>query len=99
MSVSIQYLAEKRKRENNSKILNSFAYPEEKLVLQIVLDLSEKKRHITAHDIIENMRKKHGKHLISSEKVLNILSVLNQYGLIHRMLVSVENTPVAVWKA
>jgi len=36
---------------------------------------------------------------MSFEKVLNTLGILEEYGLIRRKIVSVENAPVLIWRA
>ena len=98
-SVGVQYLGEKRKIANNREIFSNFASPEEKLVLQALIDLAKEKKHIKTWDILENIRKKHGGHSMSFEKVLNTLGILEEYGLIRRKIVSVENAPVLIWRA
>jgi hypothetical protein len=98
VTLTTQYVSEKRKVSNNSKLFNNFASNEEKLVLQSVQDLAEEKQHITTSDIFENVRKKRGGRSMSFKKVSNALNVLEEYGLIDKTVVSVGNTPVLVWK-
>ena len=98
VTVTTQYLNEKRKASNNLKLFNNFASPKEKLVLQTVLDLAEEKKNMKTSDILENVRKKRGGRSMSFKKVLNTLNVLDEYGLIRSTVVSVGNTPVLVWK-
>ena len=98
VTVTTQYFSEKRKASNNLKLFNNFASPKEKLVLQTVIDLAEEKQHITTDDILKNVRKKRGCRSMSFTKVLDALNVLDEYGLIHKTVVSVGNSPVLVWK-
>ena len=98
ITITTEYFSEQRKASNNLKLFNNFASPKEKLVLQTVRELAEEKKHIKTCDILANVRKKHGGRSLSFKKVLSTLNVLDEYGLIHRTLVSVENTPVLVWK-
>jgi hypothetical protein len=98
VTVTTQYLSEKRKTSNNMKLFNNFASPKEKLVLQTVLDLVKEKKNMKTRDIVENVRKKRGGRSMSFKKILNTLNVLEEYGLIRRTVVSVGNTPVLVWK-
>jgi len=97
VTVTTQYFNEKRRASNNLKLFNNFASPEEKLVLQTVLDLAKENKNVKTNDILEAARKNHGRRSMSSKKVLNTLNVLAEYGLIHRTVISVENTPVLVW--
>jgi len=98
VTVTTQYFSEKRKASNNLKLFNNFASPKEKLVLQTVIDLAEEKQHITTDDILKNVRKQRGCRSMSFKKVLDALNVLDEYGLIHKTVVSVGNSPVLVWK-
>ncbi len=98
VTITTQYFSERRKASNNLKLFNNFASPEEKLVLQTVRDLAAEKKHIQTSDILENVRKKQGGRLLSFKKVLSALDVLDEYGLIRRTVVSVENMPLLVWK-
>jgi hypothetical protein len=82
VTITTQYLSERRKASNNLKLFNNFASPEEKLVLQTVLDLAEEKKNIKKRDILENVHKKQGGRSISFKKVLNTLGILDEYGLI-----------------
>ena len=98
VTVTTQYFSERRRTANNLKLFNNFASPEEKLVLQTVLDLAKEKKHMQTSDILKNVRKKRGGRSMSFKKVLNALNVLDENGLIRRTVVSVGNSPVLVWK-
>jgi hypothetical protein len=98
VTITTQYISEKRRISTNLKLFNNFASPKERLVFQTLLDLSKEKDVITTTDIVENVRKRRGGRSISFKKVLNALNVLDEYSLIHRKVVSVENSPLLVWK-
>jgi hypothetical protein len=98
VTVTTNYLSEQRKRSNNLKLFNNFASSQEKRVLQTALDLDKETKHMTTSDILENVRKKRGGRSMSFKKVLKTLNVLDEYGLIHRTIVSIGNTPVVVWR-
>jgi exosortase len=98
VTVTTQYFSEKRRASNNLKLFNNFASPEEKLVLQSVHESVAEKKHVQTSDILENVRKKEGGRSMNFEKVLNTLNVLDEYGLVRRAVVSVENVPLLVWK-
>jgi exosortase len=98
VTVTTRYVSEQRKSSNNLKLFNNFASPKEKLVLQAVLNLVEKKKHIVTRDILENVRKKRGGRSMSFKKVMNILNILEGHRLIHRAVVIVGNTPLLAWK-
>jgi hypothetical protein len=80
------------------KLFSNFASPEEKLVLQTMLDLAKGKNHIKTSDILENVKKSVGRS-VSSKKVLNISNTLEEHSAIRRAVISVGNVPVPVWKA
>ena len=98
VTVTTNYLSEQRKRSNNLKLFNNFASPQEKRILQTILDLNKENKHITTKDILENVRKKPDGRSMSYKKVLNALNVLDEYDLIHRTIVSIGNTPLVVWR-
>jgi exosortase len=97
-TITTHYFSEQRKMSNNLKLFNNFASSEDKLVFQTVRELAEEKNHMKTCDILESVRKKSGGRSMSFKKVLNILDVLDEYGLIHRKVISVGNSPVLVWK-
>ena len=94
---TVQHSNEWRKRTNNLKIFNNFASANEKLVLQTVSDLTKEKKALKTSEI-SAVLKKTGKP-IKSEKLLNILSRLEEYGLVKKDIVSAKNRPRLVWKA
>jgi len=77
---------------------NNFASPEEKLVLQTMRDLAAEKKHVQTSEIFENVRKKQGAGSMNFQKVLHTLNVLNEYDLVRRTVILVENMPLLVWK-
>lgn len=92
-----EYSNEWRKKTDNQKIFNKFASAEEKLVLQTILDLAEEKKKMETRDIRVAIKRRAGKSM-KLEKLLNILSHLEEYGFIKRDIVSVESRPRLVWK-
>jgi len=98
VTITTQHFTEQRRTSNNLKLFNNFASPEEKLVLQTVLDLAKEKAHIKTSDILENLKKRIGRSM-SSKKALSILNTLEEHGLIRRTVISIGNSPVLVWKA
>lgn len=92
-----QYFTEQRKTANNLKIFNNFASPQEKTVLQTVLELAKEKKSIETADIIENLQKQTNEPS-KYEQVLATLNTLEEHGLIKRSIVSVGNAPRLVWK-
>jgi exosortase len=97
ITITTHYFSEQRKASNNSKLFNNFASPKEKRLLQTISELAKKKKNITTNDILEK-RPKRGRGAISTKQVLHILNVLDEYGLIKRKLVYIENNPVLVWR-
>jgi exosortase len=97
VTITTQYFSERRKTSNNLKLFNNFASPKEKLVLQTIIELAKKKNNLTTSEILEKVPKR-GRRSVSTKQVLHILNILDEYGLIQRTLVSVDNNPVLVWK-
>jgi len=97
VTITAQYFSERRKASNNLKIFNNYASPKERLILQTLTELAKKKNHIKTSDILETV-KKQNRRSVSSKQVLSILNILEKHGLIRRTVVSIENTPVLVWK-
>jgi len=93
-----QYTSEWRKRTNNLKIFNNFASSEDKLVLQVVVELSEKSKTITTRDINVVIKGKIGK-FVKLEGLVKRLDLLQGYGFIKRDVVSVNDKPVLAWKS
>jgi hypothetical protein len=98
VTITTQYFTEQRRTSNNLKLFNNFASPEEKFVLQTIIDLAKEKNHVKTSDVLENLKKRVGRSM-SSKKALSILNILEEHGLIRRTVVSVGNSPVLVWKA
>jgi len=98
VTITTQHFSERRKTSNNLKLFNNFASPEEKLVLQTVLDLAKEKNYVKTSDLVENLKKRVGRSM-GSKKVLSILNTLEEHGLIRRTVISVGNSPLLVWKA
>jgi hypothetical protein len=99
VTLTTQYISEKRKASNNLKLFSNFASAEEKLVLQTMHDLADEKNNITTNDVLEKLRAKGGKRSkMSFKKLLGILNVLAEYGLIRRAVISTGNSPVLVWE-
>jgi exosortase/archaeosortase family protein len=92
-----EYSNEWRKKTDNQKIFNKFASAEEKLILQTILDLAEEKKRMETRDIRVAIKRRTGKSM-NFEKLLNILSHLEEYRFIKRDIVSVESRPRLVWK-
>lgn len=92
-----QRSTESRKRSNNLKIFNNTATPEEKLMLQTILDLTEEKKAFTTKEIAAALSRKTGKP-VNLDKLLENLNQLESYGFIDKDVVSRGNQPVQVWK-
>lgn len=91
-----QYVAQKRIVTNNLKIFSNFASYKEKTVLDAVRELAKKKKFMRTSDIVENVRKRTGKQ-VSVKRVWGILNILQEHGLVRKVVVSVDNTPRLVW--
>jgi len=91
-----QYVAQKRIVCNNLKIFTNFASYKEKTVLDAVGELAKKKKFMRTCDIVEDVRKRTGKQ-VSVRRVWGILNVLQEHGLVRKVVVSVDNSPRLVW--
>ena len=87
-----------RKKTNNQKIFNSFASPNEKLILQTLLELAQKKKTMETREINAAI-KKNQKKPMNYTKLLETLNNLEEYGFIKKDIVSMKNRPRLIWKA
>jgi len=87
-----------RKKTNNQKIFNSFASPNEKLILQTLLELAQKKKTMETREINAAI-KKNQKKPMNHTKLLETLNNLEEYGFIKKDIVSIKNRPRLIWKA
>jgi len=92
-----QYLNELRKKSNNLAIFNKFAPAEEKLVLQTILDLAKENKMMETNDIYAALKGSKGKS-IKFDELFDALTRLEEYGIIKRDIVSVQNNPKLIWK-
>jgi len=92
-----QYLNELRKKSNNLEIFNKFAPAKEKLILQTILDLAEEKKKMETKDIYAALKTRKGKS-VKFDDLFNILTRLEEYGIIKRDIMSVKNSPKLIWK-
>ncbi|MEM2820599.1 MAG: exosortase/archaeosortase family protein [Candidatus Bathyarchaeia archaeon] len=93
----MEHTSEWRKRTNNTKLFNRFAHPNDKLILQAITELSEKKNAITARDINLAIEEKAGRFM-KIKALMARLNNLEKYGFIKRDLAVVNDKPVLVWK-
>ena len=92
-----QYINEKRKKSNNLKIFENFATLDEKLVLQTIQKLGRETKAITL-EAVQLALKKATDNTMKSEKVINILNNLENYGIIKKDIINVQNNPKLIWK-
>ena len=92
-----QYVNELRRRSNNLKIFNRFAPEEEKSILQTVLDLAKEKKMMEATEINAAIKRRINKS-VKSDKLLNMLTHLEEYGFIRKNIALVKNRPRLVWE-
>lgn len=85
-----------QKKTNNQKIFNNFASPEEKLVLQTIQKLSKETK--ATNQTIYAALQKTTNNTIKPEKILTILSDLENYGLIKKDISKIQNQPKLIWK-
>ncbi|TET65753.1 exosortase/archaeosortase family protein, partial [Candidatus Bathyarchaeota archaeon] len=87
-----------RKKTNNQKIFNSFASPNEKLILQTLLELAQKKKTMETREINAAINKNQKKSM-NYTKLLETLNNLEEYGFIKKDIISMKNRPRLIWKA
>ncbi|MEM2561768.1 MAG: exosortase/archaeosortase family protein, partial [Candidatus Bathyarchaeia archaeon] len=75
----MEHTSEWRKRSNNIKLFNRFAHPNDKLILQAITELSEKKNVITARDINLAIKEKAGRFM-KIKALMARLNNLEKYG-------------------
>jgi len=92
-----QYSNDWRKRTNNLKVFNNFAPPEERLILQTILDLGKEKKVMDTKDIAVAIKTR-TKKAVKFDELFDVLTRLEEYGFIKRDIASVKNRPRLVWK-
>jgi len=94
----MEHISSWRKRVNNIKVFNRSAHPNDKLLLQIVSDLSKDKRVITARDINLAIKRKIGRFM-KIKALVSRLSNLEKYGFIKKDVAIINDRPVLIWKS
>jgi hypothetical protein len=92
-----QFLAQQRKAANNLRIFNSFASQKEKIMLRTVREQLKERKYLRTSDIIEGVQKSRSKP-VNPRSVLQVLAALEKNGFIKRTIVSIDNSPLQVWK-
>ena len=92
-----QHTSERMKENNNRKIFDSFASENEKLTLQIIQELAEENKKIETRDIRRALEEKTGEP-VKLEELARRLNNLEDYRLIRKDIVSVDNQPKMIWK-
>ncbi|MFX1402836.1 MAG: exosortase/archaeosortase family protein [Promethearchaeota archaeon] len=90
-------LNEQRRKTGNLKIFRTSAPPQERLMLQSILDLAKKKGEMETREILDAV-KENVKESTNFEELQRMLKRLEEYGFVTRDVVSVENKPKQVWK-
>jgi len=93
---SSQYIYETRRKQRNLKIFKGFASKEDKLILEAVSNLAKEKKDVETGQIAHALRKR-GK-FIKMSALVDKLKVLEEYGLVKREILSIDNNPKLVWK-
>lgn len=95
---TIQYTNEWWKKTSNLKIFNNFASPEEKMLKETIIELSKKKKAISAQEINLAIKRKIGK-IMKIENLIERLKNLQEYGFIKMDIISDNNKPLLAWKS
>jgi len=89
-----KYTIEQRRKNNNLKIFENHASQEEKIVLQTIKNAAK----TTFQAIISALKKNVGKAIGPSE-LTEILTRLEDYGIVKKDVINVEDRPTLIWKA
>jgi len=92
-----QYTKEQRKRRNNLKVFESFASPEEKLVVKTLRKLREETKETTL-EAIHSALNVANDTTIKSETVEGILNTLEKNGMVKKDIANIQNHPKLIWK-
>ncbi len=93
----VQYTDEKRRKNSNLKIFGSFATPDEKLVLETLRNLDRDKREIT-FESVRSALKKASHRTMESARVREVLDSLEEYKILKKHILNVQNNPKLIWK-
>lgn len=89
-----KYTIEQRRKNNNLKIFKNHASQKEKNVLQTIKSSTKK---TTFQAIISALKKNTGKAMRPNE-LTEILKCLEDYGLVKKDIINVEDQPMLIWK-
>jgi len=93
-----QYTKKLRERRNNLRLFESFASPNETMVLQTIKRLSEKTK-ITTTDAIASATEKTTDNAMKEHRLNHTLTRLEEYKIIRRDIENVKDEPILVWKS
>jgi exosortase len=91
------YFSQQRKRSNMFKIFDNYASVKEKIVFNVILQLSEGNKNVRTMDIVTGVEAKVEKP-VNANTVLSVLRRLEGEGFVHRAVASIGNSPVLVWR-
>ena len=92
-----QYTKEWRRKTTNLKIFEKLASPEEKLLFQIIKELSQETKETTTQKIGSAFEKAAGKPVKLNELV-SMLNNLEKHGIINADILNILDQPRLVWK-
>jgi len=90
-----KYTLEQRRKKNNLKIFENRASQKEKIVLQTIKNAT---KEITFQEIISALKRNIGK-VIKTSELTEILTRLEDYSIVSKDVINVEDWPTLVWKA
>jgi Holliday junction resolvasome RuvABC DNA-binding subunit len=92
-----QHALEQKKKRTNLKIFERFASSNEKLVYQIIKELSQKTKETTTQNIASAFEKASDKTMHPNE-LKDILKNLQKSGIINPDIINIRDQPRLVWK-
>jgi len=93
----MEHASERRKKVNNMKVFNRFAHPNDKILLQIISELSGEKSIMTARNINLAIKRRFGRFM-KVKALVSRLNSLEKYGFIKKDMAIINDRPVLVWK-
>ncbi|UCE16448.1 MAG: hypothetical protein JSV12_02200, partial [Candidatus Bathyarchaeota archaeon] len=88
-----KYTLERRRKYSNLRIFESHASPKEKIVLQIIKNSTK----ATFETIISALKEDIGKAIRPNE-LTEILKRLENYGIVKKDVINVDDQPTLIWK-
>jgi len=93
-----QYALKERKKRTSLKIFEKLASSKEKLLYQIIKELSQKTKETTTQNIASAFEKATGEPPVKLKELIHMLKNLEKHEIINADIINILNQPRLVWR-